>query len=149
MVKFNSEMWDEWVVICNKYLRAFCEKHDYDFEDATESWVSNFDGTIVLCGDDYISMEDIILDIESKAPEEEFHKWYYYCLDAYDAGVNTPNYYSWLNGCPRLSKEEMEAKLKRKKQIDEIKDNPINEKLVFLRSEFNKLIDEYIEKGEK
>ena len=24
---------------CNEYLRLFCEKHDFDFEDAKSSWV--------------------------------------------------------------------------------------------------------------
>lgn len=147
--KFNSEIWDEWVTITNKYLRAFCEKHEYDFDEATNSWVANFDGTICHCGDEYISMEDIILDIEMKAPVEEFQKWYFYCIDAYDAGANVPNYSSWLLGCPRLTKEEMYDKQKRKEEMENLKDKPMNERLVYLKNEFNKFIDEYIKNGEK
>lgn len=134
---FDSELWDEWVVICNKYLKAFCEKHGYDFEDATDSWVAEFDGTVVLCGDEYVSMEDIIIDIEKEAPEEEFLKWYYYCNDANDAGVVAPNYASWLNGCPRLSEEEINVRKKKKENLERLK------------CDFGKLIDSYTKDDEK
>lgn len=152
MVKegFNSELWDEWVVICNKYLKTFCEKHGYDFDDATNSWVAGFDGTVVLCGDEYVSMEDIIIDIEKDAPEEEFLKWYWYCLDANDAGASTPNYSSWLNGCPRLSKEELERYKEKKENLKRIKRNtPDDQKLIELKKEFGRLIDEYIKDDEE
>lgn len=145
MVNFKSKLWDEWVVICNKYLKMFCEKHDYDFDDATNSWVANFDGTVVLCGDEYVSMEDIILDIEIDAPEEEFRKWYYYCMDCEVLGKHSPNYYSWLNGCPRMLPSDL------KDLVDKKNENPNynieNEyRIRELKNELNNVINEYIMK---
>ena len=31
---------------CNEYLRLFCEKHDFDYEDAKDSWVGGSVGEI-------------------------------------------------------------------------------------------------------
>lgn len=136
MTRFNSELWSEWVVVCNKYLRKFCEKHGYDFNEATDSWVIDFDGTIVLCGDEYVSMEDIILDIEMNAPEGEFIKWYDYCLDCYENGKTAPNYYFWLNGYnPYLYKKD---------KIDD-DNSKKSSKIETLKAELYELIDEIIE----
>lgn len=96
---------------CNEYLRLFCEKHDFDFEDAKNSWVGNKVGDIVCVGDYFIGMETIITDIEMDAPEKEFGEWYFYILDAHEFNFSTPNFKSWLLGCPRAS-EETFAKLR-------------------------------------
>ena len=60
---------------CNEYLRLFCEKHDFDYEDAKDSWVGGSVGEITECGDYYVSMQTIITDIEMDAPKDEFLKW--------------------------------------------------------------------------
>ena len=90
---------------CNEYLRLFCEKHDFDYEEAKESWVANCVGDITCVGDIFVGMQTIIADIEMDAPEEEFIKWYDYNLVAHEFGFNTPNFESWLKGCPRVSEE--------------------------------------------
>ena len=90
---------------CNEYLRLFCEKHDYDYEEAKESWVANCVGDVTCVGDIFVGMQTIITDIEMDAPEEEFVKWYDYNLVAHEFGFNTPNFESWLRGCPRVSEE--------------------------------------------
>ena len=90
---------------CNECLRVFCEKHDFDFEEAKDSWVGGSIGEITMCGDYYVAMPTIIADIEHDAPEEEFIKWYDYNLVAHEFGFNTPNFESWLLGCPRVSEE--------------------------------------------
>lgn len=90
---------------CNEYLRLFCEKHDFDYEEAKESWTGGQIGDIVLCGDYYVGMQTIIADIEMDAPEEEFIKWYDYNMRAHIFGFDTPNFESWLNGCPRVMEE--------------------------------------------
>lgn len=110
----DSGLWNEWVNVCDKYLKLFCDKHDYDYEDAKDSWVSNFNGTIVLCGDECVSMENIILDIELNAPEGEFHKWYWYCMDAATINEFQPNYYSWLKGCPTIDADELKRRVQKK-----------------------------------
>mgnify|MGYP003288106296 CR=1 FL=1 len=93
---------------CNEYLRLFCEKHDFDYEEAKESWVANCVGDVTCVGDIFVGMQTIITDIEMIAPKEEFLKWYYYNLEAYEYGFNTPNFDSWLRGCPRVSQEAFE-----------------------------------------
>ena len=90
---------------CNEYLRLFCEKHDFDYEEAKESWVANCVGDVTCVGDIFVGMQTIITDIEMDAPEEEFIKWYDYNLVAHEFGFNTPNFESWLRGCPRVSEE--------------------------------------------
>ena len=90
---------------CNEYLRLFCEKHDFDYEEAKESWVANCVGDVTCVGDIFVGMQTIITDIEMDAPEEEFIKWYDYNLVAHEFGFNTPNFESWLKGCPRVSEE--------------------------------------------
>ena len=93
---------------CNEYLRLFCEKHDFDYEDAKDSWVGGVVGEVTLCGDYYVSMSTIIIDIEHDAPEAEFYKWYDYNLEAREYGFVTPNFESWLKGCPRVNNETLE-----------------------------------------
>jgi hypothetical protein len=93
---------------CNEYLRLFCEKHDFDYEDAKDSWVGGLVGEITMCGDYYVAMSTIIADIEMDAPEAEFYKWYYYNLEVGEYGFVTPNYESWLRGCPRVNNETLE-----------------------------------------
>ena len=90
---------------CNEYLRLFCEKHDYDYEEAKESWVANCVGDVTCVGDIFVGMQTIITDIEMDAPEAEFIKWYDYNLVANEFGFNTPNFESWLRGCPRVADE--------------------------------------------
>lgn len=90
---------------CNEYLRLFCEKHDYDYEEAKESWVANCVGDVTCVGDIFVGMQTIITDIEMDAPEAEFIKWYDYNLVAHEFGFTTPNFESWLRGCPRVSED--------------------------------------------
>lgn len=93
---------------CNEYLRLFCEKHDFDYQEAKESWVGGSVGEITLCGNYYVAMPTIIADIEMDAPETEFYKWYDYNLEAREYGFVTPNFESWLRGCPRVNNETFE-----------------------------------------
>lgn len=90
---------------CNEYLRLFCEKHDFDYEEAKDSWVANCIGDVTCVGDIFVGMQTIITDIEMDAPEDEFIKWYDYNLVAHEFGFNTPNFESWLRGCPRVSED--------------------------------------------
>ena len=104
---------------CNEYLRLFCEKHDFDYEEAKESWVGGSVGEITMCGDYYVAMPTIIADIEMDAPEVEFLKWYSYNLDAHEFGFATPNFESWLNGCPRVSSETFNKLQRLKNNLDD------------------------------
>jgi hypothetical protein len=101
---------------CNEYLRLFCEKHDFDY--AKTPWVGGSVGEIVLCGDYYVAMPTIIADIENDAPKEEFLKWYDYNLVAHEFGFTTPNFESWLRGCPRVSDETFKKLQALKNDLD-------------------------------
>lgn len=94
---------------CNAYLKTFCEKHDYDYEEARRSWAAGDVGGIVDISEFYLSMTDIRTDIDMDAPDGEFVRWYDYCLrlHAIDSTIPTPNYENWLRGCPRKSEEEI------------------------------------------
>lgn len=104
---------------CNEYLRLFCEKHDYDYEEAKESWVANCVGDVTCVGDIFVGMQTIITDIETDAPEEEFIKWYDYNLVAHEFGFTTPNFESWLKGCPRVSEETFKKLQALKNDLDD------------------------------
>lgn len=96
----------QYIDACNAYLEAFCEKHEFDYDEAANSWVANDVGGTCLIGDMYASFDDIKTDIDMNAPEDEFYFYYYYSLDAYELGFTCPNYANWLRGCPRLSEEQ-------------------------------------------
>lgn len=94
---------------CNEYLQAFCEKHDFDYDEASRSWVANEVGGVCLLGDYYISFDDMKTDIDMDTNENEFFNYYDYSLDAHELGFNCPNYKNWLRGCPRLSPEQIKS----------------------------------------
>jgi hypothetical protein len=104
---------------CNEYLRLFCEKHEFDYEDAKEMWVAGDVGSIVCCGDYFVDMQDIITDIEQDAPNGEYENWYDYCFDAHNLGLTAPNYSSWLKGCPRCSQGEINRLYDLKREFEQ------------------------------
>ena len=104
---------------CNEYLRLFCEKHDFDYEEAKESWVANCVGDVTCVGDIFVGMQTIITDIEMDAPEDEFIKWYDYNLVANEFGFKTPNFDHWLRGCPRVSDETFNKLQALKNNLDD------------------------------
>ena len=104
---------------CNEYLRLFCEKHDFDYEEAKDSWVANCVGDVTCVGDIFVGMQTIITDIEMDAPEDEFIKWYDYNLVANEFGFTTPNFESWLRGCPRVSDETFNKLQALKNNLDD------------------------------
>lgn len=73
-------------------------------------WVVGDVGGITECADYIVGMDDIITDIDRDAPEDEFVKYYDYCLRVGSIAcgkISTPNYSSWLSGCPRMSEEQI------------------------------------------
>jgi hypothetical protein len=117
---------------CNQYLRAFCEKHEFDYDD--DAWVAGNVGGVANVADYFVDMETIRTDIDCDAPEDEFVKYQDYCLRASCLDVSVPNFHAWLKGCPRKSDEEL-AKLER-----------FRAHIAWLENEFRKQVDEYLEK---
>lgn len=89
---------------------AFCEKHGFDYADAVRNWAGGAAGGIAECADYYVSMSDILTDIDLDAPEDEYVKYYDYCLRVHSIAngeLMVPNYDSWLRGCPRMDEEQI------------------------------------------
>ena len=113
----------------NDYLKAFCKKHDYEYDP--DCWVGGYIGTVACIADYFVDMEDIITDIELNAPKDEFVKWYDYTTELNFFGVKgLPNFCSWVKGCPRMSKaaiEELRAAQKKVKEAKEVLERLIKE----------------------
>lgn len=92
---------------CNEYLRLFCQKHEFDYEDSKSSWVADAIGETVSVGDFYFSMTTIRTDIDRQALADELLKWYDYSIEVGTLGLPGCNFSSWLNGCPRISETEL------------------------------------------
>lgn len=106
---------------CNRVLEAFCNKHEFCYEDALRSWVGDEVGGVVACGDYYFSMADIITDLMEEATDNELFSWYEYTLDCNMLGLPTVNYHSWLHGCPLYSEERLEHIRKLQKNVAQAK----------------------------
>lgn len=106
---------------CNNYLSAFAQKHDYECDPSL--WVGNSVGTIACVSDLYVDMETIRIDVDSLCPEEEFIRWYDYCLRLGMVGDNrTPNFDNWLRRCPVRTEEEIMEMEKTRAGIGELED---------------------------
>lgn len=93
---------------CNAYPAAFCEKHGYDYDP--DAWAGDDPGGIAEVGELFVSMSDMLTDIDRDAPEEEYIRYYDYCMRVggiCDGKLETPNYDSWLRGCPRIDEEQI------------------------------------------
>lgn len=111
VTKNNYSLILEWKVLCNVYLKKFCDKHEYKYEQ--DCWVANNPGTIANIGDMFVSMENIRYDIDNNISEEKFEKWYWKALDVYELiGENYMNYESFCKGCPDYWTEDKLEKLR-------------------------------------
>ena len=77
---------DSWREVCDAYLLAFCEKHEYDYDDAY--WIGDDPGTIACVADIFVGMDEMRYDIDADVPEELFLKWYDYSLEVHEAEMN-------------------------------------------------------------
>ena len=104
----------------NDYLKAFCKKHEYDYDPL--DWVGGEAGTIVCVADYYVDMQTIRDDIDMDAQEKEFLAWYDYCIEVHQFDAYPLNFRSWLRGCPRRSQEEIEHLKGLQARIDELRE---------------------------
>jgi hypothetical protein len=100
---------------CNAYLEAFCKKHEFDRKDA--EWV-DVGGVANIC-DYYVSLADMMIDIEQDAPRGEYWKYYDYSMDCSWLQIPCPNYKNWLRGAPVKSEEELNRLKRLKSAADE------------------------------
>lgn len=104
----GKELKKEFEEIADKYLKAFCGKQGFDYDDAKDLWVAGDVGDVVLCGDFYFSFDDIRTDIDMDAPVGEIIKWYDYYMEVANLSLPLMNYRSWLKGAPKVSQETID-----------------------------------------
>lgn len=123
VTKNDYSLKSEWQELCNKYLKKFCEKHEYAYEP--DCWVANNPGTIACVNDMFVSMEDIRYDVDNCIDIDCFEAWYWKSVDVYSiTGQKYMNYSSFCQGAPDMWTEERlnsvrEAKIK----VEEAKQN--------------------------
>ena len=122
VTKNNYSLKSEWQELCNKYLKKFCEKHEYTYEP--DCWVASDPGTIANIGDMFVSMENIRYDLDNNIPEEYFEKWYWKSLDVYElVGEKFMNYENFCKGCPDYwTEDKLESIRKAKQRVIEARD---------------------------
>ena len=122
VIKNNYSLKSEWQELCNKYLKKFCEKHEYTYEE--DCWVANDPGTIANIGDMFVSMENIRYDLDNDIPEEYFEKWYWKSLEVYElVGEKFMNYENFCKGCPDYwTEDKLESIRKAKQRVIEARD---------------------------
>lgn len=121
----------DYINACNAYLKAFCEMYGFYYDP--DFWVKV--GTIIEVGDYYVNMDTIRTAVDKGVPREEFVKWYDYCMDCGSLDIPSPNFDSWLRGCPRMSDEEIRELMERSHKIEELKEE-LRKLIEEKRSEF-------------
>ena len=102
---------ERWREICQEYLKLFCDKHEYSFEDCF--WVTDNYGTIACVSDMFISMEHIRYDIDNNIEETMFEKWYWKAIEIFElTGQDFMNYENFCKGAPDIWTEEKMEKLR-------------------------------------
>lgn len=109
----------QYIDACNAYLEAFCEKHDFDYDEAANSWIGGYVGDSCMIGDYCVSFDDMKTDIDMDVHEREYFKYYDYFLDAHDLGIICPNYANWLRGCPIMPEEQRKSLRESKNRVYE------------------------------
>lgn len=104
----EKKLKDDFEKAVNAYLMAFCEKQGFGYEDAKESWVAGDVGSVVRCGDCYLSFDDIRTDIDMDAPAGEIINWYNYYEEMAILNLPLMNYNGWLQGMPRVDDDVIE-----------------------------------------
>ena len=92
--------------VAEAYLKVFCEKHCYDYEEA--AWLGQRVGEVAELGDDFYNLNDIRYDIDNNIPSGEIEKWTDYVFRLEE--LNCPksiNFQSWCKGAPLPYSEDM------------------------------------------
>lgn len=96
----------DYKIACNSMLKAFCERHDFIFEE--DAWAGGVEGSIASVGDFYVDMQTIYYDVTELPDVDDFIKWYDYCNRLYAIGMKKNiNYESWCKGAHRLPEESL------------------------------------------
>lgn len=123
VIKNNYSLKSEWQELCNKYLKKFCERHEYTYEP--DCWVANNPGTIACVNDMFISMEDIRFDVDNCIDIDCFEAWYWKSLDVYETtGQKYMNYQNFCQGAPdHWTEERLNSVREAKRKVEVAKQN--------------------------
>lgn len=104
---------------CNNIISLFAEH--YEVSVGKDDWVGGEVGSTICINEEfYLGMDEIILMLNKDVSWNEFLRWWDYNLDAHFLNLNALNLRSWLNGCPRLSQEQIDELKKMRKDLDDI-----------------------------
>jgi hypothetical protein len=112
---FRRELRTRYEKACGEYLAWFCDQMGMERGD----WVGGHAGGVACVGDYFIGMDDIMTAVDNDLSFDEFLEWYDYCLIV---GRGSPNLRSWVDGCPRLSAEDLDKIEEARRLIRELED---------------------------
>lgn len=102
----------------NGYVEALLAM--YEFDAFYGYWIANKVGEVYAYGDrHFFNFDDIRYLVDNNVSLDVFEEWEEYCLDSFELNLSTPNLQSWVKGCPRASKEEIQRLKNIKKQFEE------------------------------
>lgn len=87
-----AELKKQYAFICNEWVAKFCNKQGFEFE----GWVGDVVGSGVFCSDIWFSLQDIILDIETKQPKGAILEWHDGNLENPEKAINYSSYVKGL-----------------------------------------------------
>ena len=111
--------------VCEEYLIVFCYMYDLGYEK--DAWVAGEPGTVANIGDYFVNFDDIRYCVDNCLGWDDFIGNYDYNLEASYLGLPYINLPSWVKGCQRPTKEEIQ-------------------KLRAMKDDFLKQAEEYSEK---
>lgn len=101
----------------NGYVKMLCKK--WHLEESYGFWVNNEVGDLWCYGDNYaISYETIRIIINQDIKFSDYIEWHDYCEWATQYNQTSPNFKSWLNGCPRLSEDTQKKLIELKAEFE-------------------------------
>ena len=104
---------------CNLYLHLFCEKHGFNVEHPDTYWVANDIGGVAFIGDYFVDMDTMRYDIDHDIAEDQWIRWYDYSFECSALRLKSPNFQSWLKGCPTYSQEQLDEVKRLRNNIHE------------------------------
>lgn len=109
---------EQWEKACNAYLLELV--NTWDLDTSYGFWIADDVGGTYAYGDVYfLSMEDIKYCVENNLTREEYVEYQEYNSDACSLGFDNINLRSWHNGCPRLTKEQIQHLYDLKKELND------------------------------